>query len=100
MHTLLQQSAPVVQPCPSGTHGFTGGLHVPVVQLPEQQSQLVAQVPAFAVQGVLQTLVCGSQMPWQQLASTVQVAPSGLQAVEPQRSGFCVLSQMPEQHPI
>jgi hypothetical protein len=58
------------------------------VQFSPQQSQFVAHMEPSPLHGVLHFFVIGSQMPWQQSESIVQLTPSGLQAFDPQRSGF------------
>lgn len=97
----MQHWASVVQPVPIGSH-IGGGAHVPFVHTLLQQSALVVHVAPVGVQGVVHSFVPGSQMPWQQSESIVQLAFCALQVPGPksQRGGFCMVSQTIEQHPI
>jgi len=96
-----QHCASVVQAPLIGVQLVVGGPQVPPAQLFEQQAALPAQAPPFAVQGVLQSRVVGSQMPRQHCASAVQAAPSARQVSlpKPHRLGSWVSSQTFVQQP-
>jgi hypothetical protein len=98
-----QHSTPVVQGEFTGLHcGFTFGWHVPATQLPPQQSVLTLHAPWTGVHGMVHFFVFGSHFPWQQSASTLQVAfvPLQVDGGRPQRGGLMVSSQKPEQQPF
>ena len=96
-HSPPQQSALVMQASPVGTHGSSGGRHVP-------SWQLVSQHSALNVQGKPVSMQAGSQRstpvpssrhwPLQQSASSTQMPPVGLQMSSPytQMGGSCVSS--------
>ncbi len=96
----MQHSASVVQPVPIGSQAG-GGAHEPFVHTLLQQSAPVVHVEPVGVHGVVHSFVCGSQMPWQQSESIVQLAFCALQVPGPksQRGGSCVVSHTIEQQP-
>src|SRR5262249_19812878 len=73
----------------------------PAAQLLEQHTALPVQALPFAVHGVLQTRVAGSQTPRQHCASAVQAAfsPRQVSAPKRQRLGSTVSSQTSVQQP-
>ena len=99
---LEQQSVPVVQAPLTGRQVLAGGAQLPAAQLLLQHPALPVQAAPFAVQGVLQAWVVGSQMPRQHCASAVQAPPSAKQVStpKPQRGGSLVLSQSLLQQPL
>ena len=97
-----QQSLPVVQAPLTGWQVLAGGAQLPAAQLLLQQAALPAQAAPFAVQGVLQAWVVGSQTPRQHCALAVQAPPSAKQVSmpKPQRGGSWDLSQLLLQQPL
>ena len=97
----MQHCSFVVHAPAIGSH-IGGGAQLPFVHTLLQQSVPVVHAPPVGVHGVVHRCVPGSQIPWQQSASTAHVAFWALHTSSPksQRGGSCSSSHTPEQHPI